>query len=241
MYPSPYSPPPDPRQPGYFSAMPMDAQGSARRAATLLLMLGGLILLLGVFDTISTLRTPAQQLIDQQKAMMPSSAETPFSAETMKDVAVAFGFATVAVGAAFIVLAGMARRASVGGTITALVLTWILLVVLGLVLLSCVVAGLAQPAIFALICLPGVPFALLVLQARWLSSALRSARQLKAAQTQYAAQYWQYQQQPPATGGYGYTAPPPGTSPGYTPQPPYPSPPEDSPRRHGEHGEEKAN
>lgn len=226
QYPSPYSPPPDPRQSGYDYTTPYNASDAARRGATLLMLLGGLILLLGVFDTVSTFRTPAQQLIDQQKSIMSSSAETPFSAQTMKEIAITFGVATMVVGIVFMALAGPVRRARVGGTVIAVVLTWIVLVLLGLVLLSCVVAGLAQPAIFALICLPGIPFVLLVFQARWLSMALRSAKQFKGSQMQYTPQYWQYPQQPPASGGYGYTtAPPPAL------------PPENSPRKPGEGNE----
>jgi hypothetical protein len=47
-----------------------------------------------------------------------------------------------------------------------------------------------------------VPLGVLVLQLVWLISALRAGSQLAMAQQQYQAQYWQYQQNMQAYGGY---------------------------------------
>ena len=51
-------------------------------------ILGGLVLMLGACNTIRALLVPAEQLIQEQKAVMPPGQEMPFSAETMKSITV---------------------------------------------------------------------------------------------------------------------------------------------------------
>ena len=125
------------------------------------------------------------------------------------------------------------RRGGIGSTVAALVLALVLLMILGLALLAMLILGLSQPIMFAMACLPGIPFAMLILLCVWLVGALRATRQTSLAQQQYAAQYWQYQQNAQAHGGYGYAAPQQPLSPLPPPSIPPQSPP---PRSEDEHG-----
>jgi hypothetical protein len=75
----------------------------------------------------------------------------------------------------------------------------------------------ASPQMLAGLIIWLIPLALLVLQLIWLIAALRARSQVALAQQQYQAQYWQYQQNMQAYGGYA-------------PPPPLPAPPPAPPK-----------
>lgn len=214
QYPSPYSPPPQyPQQPpgfGYYTAPP-DSLAAGRRASVVMFVIGGLVLLLSSCNTIATLLVPAQQLLDQQRKMMPTGSEPPWSAETLKTVGITFGVIMMLVGAAFVSLGTGVRRGSAGSTITALVLAGVLLLIVGLFSLLAMVAASAQPVLLPLACVVGVMALALLVLVVFLVGALRAGRGMLAGQQQVQGQYWQYQQNMQAYGGYHapLTPPPP--------------------------------
>jgi hypothetical protein len=215
QYQSPYNPPPFPQTYGYA---PPNQSNAGRRASTLMMVLGGLILLLGLLNTFAYVAMPAEQMLARQKAMMPSNADFPITATTYKAMAVIVGIITITTGAVLVALAVGVRRGSKAGTITAIVVTSLLLLFMGLMLLTFLLAGLGSPTILAFSCLPGSAFALGIWQLIWLIGAARNTGQLSAAEQQYRTQYWQYQQNMQAYQGYGYGAASP--SPSAPPPPP---------------------
>ena len=126
--------------------------------------------------------------------MMPTGPEFPLSASAGKAMAVIVGIITITTGAVFVALAVGVRRGGKVSTIAAIVATSLLLVFMGLMLLTFLLAGLGSPTLLAFSCLPGGAFALAIWQLIWLIGAVRNTGQLSAAQQQYQMQYWQYQQ-----------------------------------------------
>ena len=104
QYQSPYNPPPFPQTYGYA---PPNQSNAARRAGALMMVLGGLILLLGLMNLITSLAVPADEIVQRQKTMMPAppSGEFQFSANATKTIAIVCGFLTVFTGALFLILA----------------------------------------------------------------------------------------------------------------------------------------
>ncbi len=216
--PSPYAPPPFPPRHGYSSG-PNDPLAAAKRAGTLMLVIGGLILLLGACNTITSLIVPPQEMFQRQTAMFHNPAgQLQMSPETYRAIALAMDFATVLIGAVFIALSVGVRRGGVGSAIAAMVLDGFLILLGGLGALVCVVVGLASPPFFAVACLPGGGFALALWLMIWLVAAARGISTAAAMQAQYAAQYWQYQQSAQTPGGYGYSPFPPPSAPPTTEQ-----------------------
>ena len=193
-----------------------------------MMVLGGLILLLGLLNTFAYVVMPADQMLARQKAMMPSGSELPITAAVYKAMAVIVGIVTITTGAVFVALAVGVRRGSKASTIGAIVVTSLLLLFMGLMLLTFLLAGLGSPGILAFSCLPGGAFALGVWQLIWLIGAVRNTGQLSAAQQQYQMQYWQYQQNMQAYSGYGYAQPAPAAPPPNV-APPSASPPDATP------------
>jgi hypothetical protein len=178
------------------------------------------VLLLSSCNTISTLLVPAEKLMEREREMMPPNAQIPFTAETLKTVGVAFGVVTMILAAAFVSLGAGVRRGSAGATLTALILSSILLLVMGLFTL---LAGVAVPSYMAIACIPGMISIALLLLVIWLIGALRATPRMLAAQQQFHAQYWQYQQNMQAYQNSGYSAPmapPPPPSGASAPPPP---------------------
>ena len=185
---------------------------AGRRAGMLMLVLGGLIMLMGLFNTISSALVPAEQMVERQKKVLPSGGDLPLSAATYKSMAVVVGVATVITGAVLVGLGISVRRGSKTSTIAAIVVTSLLLLLTALMTLVFVIAGLSAPVALPLSCVPGGAMMLLIWQLIWLIGAARNTTALWAAQQQFQMQYWQYQQNMQAYSGYGYgsqpTAPP---------------------------------
>ena len=209
---SPYSPPPHAQNLGYYSPQG-NLLAAGRRAGTLMLVLGGLILLMGLFNTISSALTPSDVMMERQKKMLPTDGQLTVSATMYKSMAVVVGMATVITGLVFVSLALSVRRGSKTSTIAGIVVTSLLLLLTGLMTLVFVVVGLSAPAVLPLVCVPGGATMLLIWQLIWLIGAARNTTALWAAQQQYQMQYWQYQQNAQTYNGYGYGSPPPAAPP----------------------------
>jgi hypothetical protein len=212
QYPFPYNLPPYPPNFGYASPQG-NLLSAGRRAGTLMLALGVLILLLGAVNTFTSLSFSADQLLARQKAVMPSGNEFPLSAAAYKSMALVVGVATIITGSVFIILALGVRRGSRAATVTGIVITSVLILMMGLMTLMFLLAGLGAPALFAISCLPGSALALLIWQLVWLAAAVRNTNRVSSAQQQYQMQYWQSQQNLQAFIGYGYGAAPPPVPP----------------------------
>jgi len=109
----------------------------------------------GSCNAISALFVPAEQALQRQREMFPSSAQMPFSAEMFKAIAVGSAVVMMLIGAGLVTLGTGVRRGGAGSTVTALVLASILLVFLGLVTLLSLLAGLASPVLFSVSCIAG--------------------------------------------------------------------------------------
>ncbi len=215
QYPSPYSPPPYPQNFGYSYPQP-NQLAPARRASTLMLVLGGLILLMGLLNTLSAVVTSGELMLARQKTMMPANNDFSISPALYKTMALVIGLGTIITGAVFVGLAVKVRRGSKNSMIAGIVVTSLLLLLTGLMTLTVLIAGLAAPAILPFTCLPGGILGLLIWQLILLIVAARSRTSVWAAQEQFQVQYWQqYQQamQPPTGYGYAVAAPPPPPNP----------------------------
>ncbi len=254
-YPAPYPPSPYAGPPTVaFGSLPLPpgvAAPAGRRAAVMMFVTGGLLVLVGLWDglqaaTISAAQWQAQ-MQQQQAAMGPAGAGMPqvsFGLVRAFSFAVAVGM--VAVGGTIIGLAVGVRRGGRRSTIAGLVVTLAVGGLAAVMLLLSVLFGLQVPVAFALACLFAVPVALTAVQSTWLVAALRrgSAAGGGDAYQAYLTQYYHYQQtahayaaasyggqpgHPPSPpgygqgGGYGYAAPPPQLPP---PQLPPPGPPD---------------
>ena len=218
---SPYSPPPHVQNPGYLSPQG-NLLAAGRRAGTLMLVLGGLILLMGLFNTISSALTPADVMVERQKKMFPAGDQLAVSSSVYKSMAVVAGMATTITGLVLVGLALSVRRGSKTSTIAGIVVTSLLLLFTGMMTLGFLIVGLSAPTILPIICVPGGATMLLIWQLIWLIGAARNTTALWAAQQQYQMQYWQYQQNMQAHSGYGYGAQPiaPPTPPSASESPP---------------------
>ena len=246
--PSQYPPPYSPQQPAYGGYRPPQPPRSpeellapARRAGTLMIVIGALSVLCGLWIAwqSSAFDPAAPGVPPEFQRQMQQQIETFESQSGMsfRTLLLVMGVAPLAVGAVLGGLGLYVRGGSFGVVITAAILTGALLLVVGLVLL----AGLLQSAAMGgavvalgVACQCGVPFALLAVLMVWLVQAARAASQITLARQNYQAQMWHYQQYqqaylqqgqppqgyPPESMGYGYPPPPP---------PPAPAPPPSGP------------
>jgi hypothetical protein len=207
QYPSPYSPPSFVPTAG-DAVGPQDPLAGARRAATLMLVVGGLIFLLGSCNTITSFVVSPQEIIERQRAMMHGNVgQFQLSGETSRAITIIVGAATVMIGVVFVALSVGVRRGGIGSTIAAMVLNGFLILLCGLATLMFLLAGFATgvsgPPFFAFACLTGLALAAVIWLMAWLVSAARASSNFAAMQAQYASQYWQYSQNALTQGGYG--------------------------------------
>jgi hypothetical protein len=214
QFPPPYPQPPYFQPPGYdFSQyVPQYGQGGypdllapARRASVLQGVLGGLTLACGVcvgavFWTADLNEAIARTGISVERMTGGGSVEDLRRAYTV------LGVGCVALGVALLVLALFVRRANAAATITSVVLCVLILMFLGVNIIGAVLlaAGNAAVAVFTIAML-ALPIGLFGLNVTWLIAAARNASQVAAAQRQYQAQFYFYQQQQQAYGQTPYT------------------------------------
>jgi hypothetical protein len=205
QYPSPYSPPPYPQNPGYYNPYGFDPRRPAKRAGLLMIIVGAIAIcfaacMAGVGQMLRTVTLPPELAAQmQQWEAKGISPEMVFTS-----MAVAFLIYAVLQ----IVLGFFVRTGRTFPIIFSLTGTSIVLVIFGLFVFTGAVNALthASPQMLAGFAIWLVPLALLVLQLVWLFAALRARSHVALAQQQYQAQYWQYQQNMQA---YGRYAPPP--------------------------------
>ena len=229
-------PPEPPRSPEQLLA-------PARRAGTLMIVVGALSVLCGLyfawwsgnFDATSAGLPPEMQRQFQQQVEL---TERQAGGMKFRTIILVMGIVPLVVGAVLGGLGFYVRGGSLGTIITGIVIVAGVLLVTGIALLAGVVqSGAMGGPVFAAaaICIYGVPFALTLMLMVWLVQAARAASQVVMARRQYQAQMGQYQQyqqaylqqgqapsQPPAS-----SAPPQPSWMGYhypRPQPPAPGP-----------------
>jgi hypothetical protein len=226
QYPSPYYPPnvPPPHMP---YGGPVDVLAPAKRASILMFILGPLLLCCGgCLLSMPTLlaNAPAdqtQQLLDRVQSTYHAPPELVFRM---------MGIIFLMPGLAFFILAFFVRR---GGKVAAILSAVLAGVGLAFSVIGLLVNFMHPTAdIVSGICLQGFVIAVLGLLLVWLIQAASQSSQIKAAQQQYLAQYYQYQQNMQAYAAQGYhTQPQPGQgyAPPATPQIQPPPPPIDPP------------
>lgn len=210
---NPYLPP----QPYHYAAG--DAYESlrspAKRASILMFILGGLLCVCGTCCVAAGPMLSRAQLDAEQMSQF-----SQFEAELgigMKELMMGMGVAGMLPGIILIVLGIFVRGGSTGPVITALVFTSIMELVLLLLAVSGGIEAISSGSPDTLI---GLAFFIALLATLgmlivWLIQSVRNAGQLRAWQTQYQMQYWQYQQQQQL-----YQRPP-----AWSNQPPPPPPP----------------
>jgi hypothetical protein len=209
-------------------AAPPDVLAASRKASLLMFVLGGLTLFMGTCMLATIIAMPAGQFGQQmQQSAEATGQKMPFTAEQLRIMFITFLAVALMIAAGFIVLGVAVRRGGKTGTVIALVATALMLAFLALQLLSTIVVALQAPAALAVVVMLLIPISLLGLLGAWLIGALRAMSRAGSYQQQYAAQYWQYQQNMQA---YAYAAQQQGFAPqGYAtaqaPQSPLPTPP----------------
>lgn len=247
--------PPPPAYDPYRQPPGGDGRAAAKRASTMMFVLGGLITMFGACGlaqsfTIST--SEFQAMMEQQQKMMPAGQQMPFSVETARTVGAVMQGLILFAGVLLVACGAGVRRGGRGVIVAGIVVSSLIALLMGVMVLMSLLAALLMPLYIGVACVFAIPTALFGLQIFWLAQAAKAAStkpQNEAAMRQYQAQLqmWYYQQQqqqaymqgqyppPPPPGGPGYYAPPPPQQPqgyGYGQQP-APSPqqsPQSSPQ-----------
>lgn len=229
QYQSPYTPPPQhPNDVGgydfnYYQPQ-RDLLAPAKRASTLLFILGALIVLPSFCCAGMGLALPA--IMADQPAAFADLTASQMTPEFIQRTFVIAGVIGLFAGMMMIVLGRFVRRGSMGAAITAIVL--IAMIVLYLLLNGVAVLVMsnrmppAQIMVGMGITVLGLSlFGLLLV---WLVQSAKAAPGVAAMQTQYQQQYWQYQQQQQMYQS-GHVAPPPPDETTNPPVSPPPTPP----------------
>src|SRR5215216_3374717 len=190
---------------GYYAPPPYrDPLAPARRASTMLFILGILMAAFGLCNLVSVAGlSPAD--LEKQMRLFQKDQPLPFSIETFKVVAIVMHGGIVLGGLVLLALGIPVRGGSTTATVGAMIITGIILLLLLFLGLASIVAVIIAPLAGAvMICMVIVPLVLFALLFFWLIQALRASRAAKTATQQYAAQYWQYYQQQQQQPAYGY-------------------------------------
>lgn len=227
-YPSPYAPP----QAGTYFGDPGDTiLAPARRAAMLMFVLGGLIMLLGICNGAQALVVGAEEFAKvNERFSVPGGPPTPFSPETLRTMSLVMAGVTLFAGLAYVAVGAAVRRGSRGAAIGGIVLSVLAMLFALLVVAGSLLAAIAAPPMLACACGSLLPVSLFGLLIWWLVQSLRAVANWRVVQAQYQMQYWQYQQAAQAygaMGGYGYGMPQHPTQ----QQAPSPAPSPDAPGR----------
>jgi hypothetical protein len=225
QYPGPY------QGPSYYSGDPYDELSApAKRAGTLLIIIGAIGLMCGICVGVVGSRFDPEQFPPEHAQRIQEMEEQIGGPVTV--MSLRFALIAGLPSLAMLIMGIFVYRSATWAIYGSLVLVGIVLVFVAANVLGSLYMLARQPDVQSIIgvCLTAVMLALFVLLMAWLIQAARKASELKAAQRDYAAQYWQYahQQQmygqPPQP---GQTMPPPpaGQGPVDQIQPPAPPPP----------------
>jgi hypothetical protein len=237
QYPNPYNAPQAPigyggQSPyGYAQDPAAQALAPCRRAAVLMFVLGGLLLLIGGCMAAAVNIPGVEEQIAKQPGALPPGKTF---AETRSEFSIVGG-TMLGIAVLELALGGFVRRGSRGAAIGGIVLTFLVLGYLALDLFAGMSQGMPNVVMMGL-CVLAVPIALLVWQLVWLFQANAAAGRWSAWQAQYAGQYYQYQQQQQMQGQYPppqqqQYPPPPSQQPQYWQQPQ--QPPQQPPQNWG--------
>ena len=239
-YPLPPTPPPpgplNPNSGAYPPAPPppSDALAPARRAATMLWIVGGLGLLCGICVVSAFSLLPHDQLVQAMHSGMAKEQNEFFSqvpVDTMLLQAKVQATLVVVFAATMVASAFGVYRAKRPAIIVALIPCVLILLSCGLNLLLSLVLlarGAVAPAVLNFIVV-GFIAAIFGVTVRWLIQGFSVSAKAAEEQTRQM-QYWYYQQQQQQAAGYGYgpqavPQPPPSPQPWMTPPPPPPANP----------------
>jgi hypothetical protein len=206
----------------------------ARRSAVLMFVVGGFLLLCGVCVGLVARLAPLDQLAAASGVNADQIAEIGMTpAELMRLIYIIMAVGSLVLGILFCVLGLLLRKGGIVPAVCSLVLVslLVLFMLLQVVTATAQVLTRREPAIGVALMISVAFLLLLVWLVISLIGAIRAAASIRAAQGQYAQQYWQMQQQAYQHGayaGYGYAAPAPQQAPLQAPplQPPPPPPPD---------------
>ena len=252
QYPQYYSPQPPPDA----NLSPEQLVGPARRAGTMMMIVGVLAVLAGLcvayqansFDPTDPRAIPDPQLRQQMQQQI-NTFETQLGI-SFRTLMLVFAAIPLLLGAVTGGVGLYVRNGGLASVVAGIVVVGIMLLGVGFALLAGLIQGLATgPAVLVVsVCVYGVPFGLLVMLMLWLVQAARAAppqaearRRLEARQGQYEERQQAFRQEPGAgyppppghgdpqqrpPGGLGYSYPPPPARP-EQPAPPPPAEPGD--------------
>jgi hypothetical protein len=228
--PSPYSPPPQPPIGLSYSRSGPDPLAPARRASTMLFVLGGLALLLGLCTGlfVASVTTEQLQLVADQFGKNAPGAAGVLTPRLIRFLYIGMAIAGCVIGPWFILLGYFVRRASKAACVFSAIACGLLLLWMVMNLLSSVLMGVGgNPIGLVSACVGIIPVVLLGLTMTWLMQTLRALPQIQAMREHWQTNYTAAQQQqqiynqgstvyghvgiPPANygqQGYGYGAPP---------------------------------
>jgi len=208
QYPSPYSPPSYTPTYGMFP----DVLAPSRRAGTLLIVLGALMLIYAMCNGASSALLSGEEMRQFQQELSSAAGESPFSAETMLKATLVFSGVVMLFSVLFIFCGILTRRGNGPATMGGMILNSIFLVGAVLFLVATLIISLAMPVMLLGACIMLAATSLFALSEYWLFQAMKVPAQIAIMQQQYQMQMWQYQQQAQgyATGEYpqGYGQPP---------------------------------
>ena len=194
QYSSPYLPPSI--TPSYGA--PMDVLKPARRASVMMFVMGGLMILFSscmIGVTFMFALIPPEQLQplrDRVQSMANMSPEMLFRIA---------GALVLVIGMLLVGMAFFVRRGGLVSAILSTVLVGLIVLQQILSLLDALTTAKDAAGLGSLVA-SFIMFAAFMFMFVWLIQAARAAPKVKAAQQQYLAQYWQYQQQAQAYTGY---------------------------------------
>jgi hypothetical protein len=205
----------------------------ARRSAVLMFVVGAFMLLCGVCVGLAARLAPLDQLAAASGVNADQIAEIGMTpAEFMRFMYIIMAAGSLVLGILFGVLGLLLRKGGVASAVCSLVLVSLLVLftLLQVVTTAVQVLSRREPAIGVALMISMAFLLLLAWLVISLIGAIRAAASIRAAQGQYAQQYWQMQQQAYQHGayaGYGYAPPAPQQAPlQQAPlQPPPPPPP----------------
>jgi hypothetical protein len=205
QYPWIYQPPTAPR--GYDPASQLLAP--ARRAGTLAIILGSLLLLCGGATLFVGLGF--DNLPDEIRSQMRADlARYGVAGVTPQALYTGAAVVVLIVGVVLVVLGILSLRGGMGSIVSLMVLVALLLIFFAIQIVGGLVATKGDPRMLAGLCGMAIPVALLGLLMWFLVAAVREAPRVWAMRMQHQAAFWQHQQhQQQYQQGLGAPPPPP--------------------------------
>jgi hypothetical protein len=206
--PYPHQQPPYPPYPDHFQYyQPTEDPLAPARRASMLMYVIGVLMLLGGFCFIGIGAALPSMLQQHPELEQQLSAMGKFPIGVIRTGIIALGAISLLLAIALVVLARFVGGGSFGATITAIVLS--ALVVIYFLVSTVVGIAVGGPQNVGGVCVMLVPTVLFSLLLVWLIQAARNTSRVAQMRQQHAHQYWQYYQQQQAYGQGPYTPPPP--------------------------------